>query len=122
MTERRSAPRQKSLLQGRIYYNGRRSSTDCLIRDITETGAHLKFSGTVTVPEVFELYIPNKQDSFRARVIWHRGEDIGVEFETTAPHVDSPRLAPSDASLEDRVSKLERELAALRRRLDTVQD
>jgi hypothetical protein len=122
MTERRSAPRQKSLLQGRIYYNGRRSSTDCLIRDITETGAHLKFSGTVTVPEVFELYIPNKQDSFRARVIWHRGEELGVEFESALPQVESPRTTPSAASLEDRVSKLERELAALRRRLDDFQE
>ena len=35
MSERRVATRSKSLLQGRVYYNNRRSSVDCVIRDIT---------------------------------------------------------------------------------------
>ena len=39
MKERRSSARQKSFLQGRIYFNNRRSSVDCLIRDYSETGA-----------------------------------------------------------------------------------
>lgn len=116
--DRRGAPRQKSFLQGRIYYNGRRSSADCLIRDITESGARLRFSGSVTVPEVFELYIPNKQETLRAHIKWHRGEDVGVEFETNQRQVDSPQLVPAAGALEERVSKLDRELAALRRRID----
>lgn len=116
--DRRSTPRQKSFLQGRIYFNGRRSSADCLIRDITDAGARLRFSGSVTVPEVFELYIPNKQETLRAHIKWHRGDDVGVEFENTPRHVDSPQLVPSANALEERVSKLERELAALRRRLE----
>lgn len=115
--DRRGAPRQKSFLQGRIYYNGRRSSADCLIRDITESGARLRFSGSVTVPEVFELYIPNKQETLRAHIKWHRGGDIGVEFETGPRQVDSPQLVPTAGAIEERVSKLERELAALRRRI-----
>ncbi|KAB2883695.1 MAG: PilZ domain-containing protein [Pseudorhodoplanes sp.] len=116
--DRRSTPRQKSFLQGRIYFNGRRSSADCLIRDITDAGARLRFSGSVTVPEVFELYIPNKQETLRAHIKWHRGDDVGVEFENVPRHVDSPQLVPSANALEERVSKLERELAALRRRFE----
>src|SRR5436190_12856484 len=78
MSERRTTTRQKSFLQGRILFNNRRSSVDCLVRDISEYGAKLKFSEAITVPEVVELYIPNKDESYRARVQWRLGEGRGV--------------------------------------------
>ena len=62
MSERRSISRQRSFLQGRIFYNSRRSSIDCLIRDISDTGAKLKFSEAVAVPDAMELYIPTKEE------------------------------------------------------------
>jgi hypothetical protein len=71
--ERRTLTRQKSFLQGRIYFNNRRSSIDCLVRDYSETGARLKLSETVTVPEVMELYIPIAK-RHRARVEWRSGK------------------------------------------------
>ena len=52
MTERRSVSRQKSFLQGRIFFNNRRTSVDCLIRDISPYGARLIFSDAVTTPDV----------------------------------------------------------------------
>ena len=48
LKERRAATRQKSFLQGRIYFNNRRTSVDCLVRDISETGAKLTFAAAVT--------------------------------------------------------------------------
>lgn len=120
MSERRVAARSKSLLQGRVYYNNRRASLDCVIRDITSEGARLKFSGTVTVPQTFELYIPHKHEAYRAKVAWHRGEEIGVTFDGVETAIESPSIASSGASIEDRVAKLEHELAALRRKLDAV--
>jgi hypothetical protein len=39
MSERRTSSRQKAFLQGRIFFNNRRTSVDCLIRDISEQGA-----------------------------------------------------------------------------------
>ena len=65
MDERRVAMRHKSFLQGRIYFNGRRSSVDCLVREISDTGARLKFSTAVVTPDVVELHIPSK-DEIRA--------------------------------------------------------
>ena len=76
MPERRIATRTRSFLQGRIFYNNRRSSVDCLIRDYSETGAKLKFSESITVPEAVELFVPNKDVIHRARVQWRSGADL----------------------------------------------
>jgi hypothetical protein len=116
MDERRIGTRQKSFLQGRIYYNNRRASIDCLVRDISPTGARLKFSAAVTMPEVVELYIPNKDEFYRAQVQWNRGEEIGVHFMR-----DEAESAPAtggsvpESNLAERMHKLETELAVLKR-------
>ena len=91
MTERRSGSRQKSFLQGRIFFNNRRTSVDCLIRDFSEHGARLKFSGMTATPDVVELYIPNKDESYRATVQWRNADEIGVGFDCDEK---SPPLAP----------------------------
>jgi hypothetical protein len=115
MAERRSSARQKSFLQGRIYFNNRRSSVDCLIRDVSETGARLKFSETIAVPEAIELYIPNREEVHRARVEWRTGNEMGVSF---GDEMRSPSIAPEAAAQGDlatRVQTLEAEVASLKR-------
>lgn len=114
MDERRTLIRQKSFLQGRIYFNNRRSSIDCLVRDYSETGARLKLSETVAVPEVMELYIPNREEMHRARVEWRTGNEMGVSF---GDEMRAPSIAPNAAQgdMTARVQKLEAEVAALRR-------
>jgi hypothetical protein len=112
--ERRLSTRQKSFLQGRIYFNNRRSTVDCLIRDYSEAGARLKFSETIAVPEAIELYIPNREEIHRARVEWRNGSEMGVSF---GEEMRSPSIAPeaSQGDLAARVQTLETEVAALRR-------
>jgi len=114
MKERRAVSRQKSFLQGRIYFNHRRSSIDCLIRDYSEHGARLKFSEAANVPEAIELYIPNKEEIRRARVEWHTGNEMGVSF---GEEIHSPSTAPEAAQgdLPTRVQRLEAEVATLKR-------
>src|ERR1700685_1607251 len=80
MAERRVAPRQKSFLRGCIYFNNRRSVLDCLVRDLTEDGARIIFSHAVNVPDIVELYIPQKEQTLRAHVKWRRGDDVGLDF------------------------------------------
>src|ERR1700730_3207801 len=81
MTERRSISRQKSFLQGRIFFNNRRTSVDCLIRDITEHGARLKFPSMTATPDVVELHIPNRDETYRVKVEWRNANEIGVAFD-----------------------------------------
>jgi hypothetical protein len=116
MSERRKATRQKSFLRGCIYFNNRRSAVDCLIRDISGTGARLIFSATVSVPDVVDLYIPQKEQTIRAVVQWRHGEELGVAFGDAARTPAPP--SPADvAELSERVRKLEAEIAALRKML-----
>jgi len=112
MGERRRSVRKKSFLRGCLYFNKRRSALDCLIRDISEEGARIIFSDTVNVPDVVELYIPQKEQTLRARVEWRHGDEIGLIFPDTARAIDG---APATGELAQRVSQLESEIASLRR-------
>jgi Mg2+ and Co2+ transporter CorA len=116
MSERRNTTRKKSFLQGRIYFNNRRSALDCLIRDISDTGAKLIFSDSVQTPDIIELYVPHKEQTLRAEVQWRRGEEMGVAF-TDAVALTADQPAGSAAELAARVQKLEDEVASLRRLL-----
>jgi hypothetical protein len=112
MSERRGSTRRKSFLRGCIYFNNRRNTLDCLIRDISTVGARLLVSETVNVPDVVELYIPQKEETLRARVQWRRDGEVGVAFGVgaRAPRNRDDELAP-------RVEKLEAEVATLRKML-----
>ena len=111
MGERRHSTRQKSFLRGCVHFNKRRSAVDCLIRDISDQGARIVFSDAVSVPDVVELYIPQKEQTLEAHVQWRHGDEIGLAFG------DAGR-APADqvhSVLAERVAHLETELATLKR-------
>ena len=110
-TERRRIARQKSFLRGMVYFNNRRSVADCLIRDISPFGARLIFSDTVTTPDTLDLYIPQKEQTLRAHVIWRIGHDVGVAF----PQAVQGAPAAQSGDLAERVVKLEAEISAIKR-------
>lgn len=126
MSEHRREARQRVFLKGRIVFNNGSSSLDCLVRDMSPTGARLVMSEATTLPDAFDLYIPQKDRTYRATLRWRREDGIGVTFEAparagTAPA--SPDPAPTDASvtlLLKRISELETENAALRRLLASM--
>jgi hypothetical protein len=111
MAERRQAIRQKSFLRGCVYFNKRRAALDCLIRDYSDHGARIIFSETVNVPDVVDLYIPQKEQTVRARVQWRSGDEIGLAFPDALRAADGS----SDGELALRVAQLESEVAGLKR-------
>jgi hypothetical protein len=119
--ERRTLLRKRSFLQGRLYFNNRRSSLDCLVRDISDQGAKLKVSDSIAIPEFVELHIPNKDETYRAKVQWRTGFEIGVTFESDQ---ESPSIVPgaAPAELPERVRRLEAEVASLHRKLNELQN
>ncbi|MCJ2036056.1 PilZ domain-containing protein [Methylobacterium sp. J-068] len=130
MSEHRSEVRQRTFLRGRILFNKGASSMDCLVRDLSASGARLDLTETSTLPESFELYIPQKDRTYRAALCWRRADGIGVNFvdETataSAPAAPAPAqaaTAPADdgaamLALVRRIGELEAENAALRRLL-----
>jgi hypothetical protein len=126
MDERRHTPRHRTFLQGRVYYNNRRQSADCIIRELTDEGARLSFTDPVALPHAFELHIPNRDQTLRVETVWNHGTDVGVAFVRTDTH-SAPSIAPGahasaqELSLVERIEKLEKELAVLRRRISEVE-
>src|SRR5829696_10231895 len=109
--EQRRAPRLRALIGARIVFNNGQATVDCLIRDVSETGAKLIISAPVPLPDRFELIIPQKGITRRVRVAWRRATEIGVRFEdrgseqASAPH--------SEAALKRRIRALEAQVAWL---------
>ncbi|GJD32445.1 hypothetical protein PMNALOAF_3718 [Methylobacterium adhaesivum] len=123
MSEHRREVRQRTFLKGRIHFNKGASSMDCLVRDMSASGARLALSETTTLPDAFDLYIPQKEKTYRSTLAWRRDGSIGVTFLDEAAPTPAPHLAEDSSSmlaLVRRVSELEAENATLRRLLMTA--
>jgi len=121
MAERRHSARQKSFLRGCVYFNKRRNAIDCLIRDISDAGARIIFSDTVSIPDVVDLHIPQKEQTVRAHVQWRHGDEVGLAFPDAIRAADGTtdgELAARVAALESQVSALRRELKHLRQEIE----
>jgi len=66
--EPKIATRQRTFLKGTLYYDNRRGSIECVVRDMSDSGARLTFDHPANVPDNVELFIPNKNQTLRARV------------------------------------------------------
>jgi hypothetical protein len=104
--EPKIAVRQRTFLKGTLYYDNRRASIECVIRDISDSGARLSFDNPVTVPDNVELFIPHKQQTLRARVQRRGPNEIGIAFEVERS-ADPRRASETEiAALKRLVSKL----------------
>lgn len=112
-TERRRAARSRTFIGGKVIFNQRQSTLDCTVRNLSEDGALLAFSGSVTLPELFELYCPLKRESRMVRSRWRDGDRIGVAFAAPAKQ----DAAPVQLDLMRRLRQLEKENAALKARI-----
>jgi hypothetical protein len=125
MSEHRRESRLRTFLKGRIIFNKGASTMDCLVRDLSPSGARLALTETSTLPESFDLYIPQKDRTYRASLCWRRADGIGITFVDEAAPAPVPAAAappPADdaaamLALVRRISELEAENAALRRLL-----
>ena len=134
--DRRAAPRVKTFLRGCISYDKNATAADCLVRDMSETGARLEVSENVVIPYLIDLYIPKKNETLRANVLWRYGDLIGVAFTPPAskrgkpgaddvPAVAKPAIAdkgPQAADLSERIQRIEAEIASLKRAIKHLQD
>jgi PilZ domain len=107
----------------RVYYGGIAeigeggATRDCIVRNISEKGAHLEFGNVIRLPKVkISLTIARKGRSFLARVIWWRDRFVGVAFNPEA----SFELPASD--LGERLRKSERKKRQLQRRIKELID
>ncbi len=112
--EKRTAPRMKSLMAARISYAGGNAVIDCIVRNISDTGAKIAVSSAVTLPEEFDLIIPQRNTVQRVRMQWRRAEAIGVAFASAEP---ASRAESGEEALRQRIRELEGTINQMRTRI-----
>jgi hypothetical protein len=80
MVEKRIIRRQRVLKSGKIIFADGNSVVDCVIRNLAVTGARLDVPTTVGLPQEFTLLDVHAGRHYAAKVVWRRGESMGVEF------------------------------------------
>ena len=126
MKEKRSKPRQRSLLHGYVYFDDSPCAVECTVREISDAGARLKFDTPQLAVDSFELDIPIRGRKLRAAVKWQRDSEMGVVFADAAETALAPTPAAAGATgsreeLGMRVLRLETEIAALQRLVKRLQ-
>jgi hypothetical protein len=77
---RRAAPRARSLLTGKIIIGDGRESHECVVRNLSATGAHVRIAGAVNLPGTVGLLVVKEALLFDATIAWRRGDQIGLTF------------------------------------------
>ena len=88
MVEHRSSQRQKTFKGGSISF-GAAPNIDCLVRNLSATGACIEVNSSVGIPDAFNLFIKPERIRRVCKVVWREGGKIGVEF-ARAVHSDIP--------------------------------
>jgi hypothetical protein len=86
MQDRRGSVRRRTYLCGRIAFNNRCSTVDCIVRNLSHNGAMLEFAEPVLPPGEFDFCVVGRGENRRGRLIWHDGTRIGVATGNAADH------------------------------------
>jgi PilZ domain len=108
--EARRSKRARTFLQARISYGDGAISTECTVNQLSDIGARINIAGSIALPDMFDIIIPQKGASRRAKLVWRKDDQVGVDF-------FDERETPSAPAAEDyagRIKMLEAENAKLR--------
>jgi hypothetical protein len=78
MDNKRAVDRRRILKPAKMTFNG--GAVDCVVRNISETGAALEVESPVGIPENFVLS-RGDEISRPCRVVWRKATRIGVRFQ-----------------------------------------
>lgn len=113
MAERREYQRGRTYLRGQAAFGQRYCAVDCLVRSLSQNGAGLMFSDNALIPDEFDLVIPHKGDSRRARIVWRSRVTAGVKFLEYGPGRSSVEATRQIRALKERNAALMRRIADL---------
>jgi hypothetical protein len=95
MHEQRTNQRQRVLKTGTIAFDG--SGIDCVVRNISATGAALEVESQLGIPPEFKLIISAEHFNEFCRVLWRKAKRIGVVFQPDVSTDGAPPLQPKTA-------------------------
>ena len=74
------AKRHRVLKQGRLAFDGG-GAVDCMVRNMSNTGARVEVVNPVGLPGAFTLVIPSDKFTRRCHAVWSHDKRIGVAFD-----------------------------------------
>jgi hypothetical protein len=80
MIDRRTAQRHRVLKQGMLAFSGG-GGTDCIVRNISESGARIEIASPVGLPATFTLVIAADHFRRQCNAVWSADRRIGVAFD-----------------------------------------
>lgn len=104
------AERVRTILGARAIFNNGRSTIDCQIRNLSETGARLALNEGLSLPGAFDLEAPSRNKTWRVLLRWRTKDAAGVQF------VDDGARKVAGAA-DDELTALRNENAVLKRRV-----
>ena len=86
-SNRRTARRFRALKGARVILANSGAGIDCVIRDMSDSGAliqfsDIQFSDPAPMKPAFELYLKAENKCVPIKIAWQRGSDVGIEFRT----------------------------------------
>lgn len=79
MTEVRASARKRTLLGAKIVFNDGRSIFDCLVRNLSDTGAMIQIENPLAAPDSFSLQLSDHR-LLACKVRWRKINSMGIEF------------------------------------------
>ncbi len=110
MQDRRRTTRDRVLFGGVAELADRSSTMDCVVRNMSETGACIEIDPAARLPEQMNLAVARKGRSYLAEIIWRQANMVGLAFRTMFS------VTP-ESDLEQRLRRSEKKKRELERRI-----
>ena len=95
-------------------------STPCIVNNISADGARITLSTSVPLAGEFKVCIPQRHLDRAARLVWRKGDQLGVAFLAEPASITSPDESDKDKrilALEAENASLKAEIGALKNTL-----
>jgi len=83
LVNRRQSLRQKAALPAILVTLDNSMALDCVIRDISESGAKLAVPPSRQIPEQFFLIDVRARTAHKATLAWRTEKEIGIQYQST---------------------------------------
>ncbi|NVN86670.1 MAG: PilZ domain-containing protein [Rhodopseudomonas sp.] len=80
MLDRRKISRGRVYYGGRIAFNQRKSTIDCIVRNFSPSGAKVELAPAANLPDEVDLTIERKGLAVLARMVWRHQDQAGFAF------------------------------------------
>lgn len=88
MDDLRQEKRIRSIKGARAIVTESGTGFDCVIRNISGSGACIQFDDFITLDRRFHLYITKENKTLQVSTSWQRGRQAGVHFDEKLKWID----------------------------------